>query len=157
MDFVHCCTPNKYMPVKLFVKLAPATKKRNKMLLSFLFWLARLGPPILSLTGCGDCLQLAISLPEADNNSGIVDIQKFYSARFRILCKRGKDMVVNIFCQLYLFWGVGGGFKKYGCSFESCKTAVTIICGICAKVSFYWVGPTLCKIRLCLIEFLAHN
>ncbi|XP_045910211.1 uncharacterized protein LOC123973893 isoform X3 [Micropterus dolomieu] len=44
----------------------------------------KIGPPQLSLTGCGNCIQINISLPEADRQSGIPDIQKLYDPDFRV-------------------------------------------------------------------------
>ncbi|XP_038575686.1 interleukin-20 receptor subunit alpha-like isoform X2 [Micropterus salmoides] len=44
----------------------------------------KIGPPQLSLTGCGNCIQINISLPEADGQSGIPDIQELYDADFRV-------------------------------------------------------------------------
>ncbi|XP_035460273.2 interferon lambda receptor 1 isoform X2 [Scophthalmus maximus] len=50
-------------------------------------------PPKVSLAGCGNCIQINMSLPEADRSSGINDIQKFFTAYFRIFCRRGKETV----------------------------------------------------------------
>ncbi|XP_058479377.1 cytokine receptor family member b1 [Solea solea] len=54
----------------------------------------KIGPPVLSLAGCGDCIEINISLPEADRSSGINDMHKFYSPQFRILY-RGKETLVD--------------------------------------------------------------
>ncbi|XP_026151283.1 cytokine receptor family member b1 isoform X2 [Mastacembelus armatus] len=51
-----------------------------------------IGPPELLLAGCGNCIQINISLPEAERSSGIRDIQKHYDADFRIsFQKKGKS------------------------------------------------------------------
>nr|XP_043907716.1 interferon alpha/beta receptor 1a-like isoform X2 [Solea senegalensis]XP_043907724.1 interferon alpha/beta receptor 1a-like isoform X2 [Solea senegalensis] len=54
----------------------------------------KIGPPVVSLAGCGDCIEINISLPQADRSSGINDIHQFYGAQFRILC-RGKETLVD--------------------------------------------------------------
>ncbi|XP_068428701.1 cytokine receptor family member b1 [Clinocottus analis] len=44
-----------------------------------------IGPPKVSLAGCGSCIQINMSLPEADRSSGIKDIKKFYpGSHFRV-------------------------------------------------------------------------
>ncbi|XP_034429269.1 cytokine receptor family member b1 [Hippoglossus hippoglossus] len=58
-----------------------------------------IGPPEVSLAGCGNCIQINMSLPEADRSSGIDDIQKFYYSDFRVVCKRGKTEVGSYIIQ----------------------------------------------------------
>ncbi|XP_041857671.1 cytokine receptor family member b1 isoform X1 [Melanotaenia boesemani] len=50
-----------------------------------------IGPPELSVTGCGTCLQINITLPKADSRSGIHDLQKFYDAAFKILWRKENE------------------------------------------------------------------
>ncbi|XP_041807391.1 cytokine receptor family member b1 isoform X2 [Chelmon rostratus] len=45
-------------------------------------------PPALSLTGCGNCIQISISLPEADRSSGVDDIHSFYGAEYQVQWKK---------------------------------------------------------------------
>ncbi|XP_040004002.1 cytokine receptor family member b1 isoform X2 [Xiphias gladius] len=52
----------------------------------------KIGPPKLSLAGYGNCIQINMSLPEADKSSGIDDIQKFYDAHFRVWWRREKKV-----------------------------------------------------------------
>ncbi|KAM9851003.1 cytokine receptor family member b1 [Aulostomus maculatus] len=47
-----------------------------------------IGPPKLTLLGCGNCIHVNISMPEADKRSNIHDIQHFYSATFRVSWKK---------------------------------------------------------------------
>ncbi|KAM9346919.1 uncharacterized protein ABDE67_011240 [Symphorus nematophorus] len=49
-----------------------------------------IGPPELSLAGCGDCIQVNISLPEAHWSSGINnnDMHAFYSPQYKVLWKK---------------------------------------------------------------------
>ncbi|XP_077391993.1 interleukin-10 receptor subunit beta-like isoform X2 [Festucalex cinctus] len=49
-----------------------------------------IGPPKVKVTECGNCIQINISLPEADKSSGIPnnDIMAFYKANFRVLWKK---------------------------------------------------------------------
>ncbi|XP_078796352.1 uncharacterized protein LOC144988905 isoform X2 [Oryzias latipes] len=49
------------------------------------------GPPKLSVAGCGTCLRVNISLPEADRHSGAGDIQKFYGAVFKVFWRKGQQ------------------------------------------------------------------
>ncbi|XP_053296683.1 cytokine receptor family member b1 isoform X2 [Pleuronectes platessa] len=58
-----------------------------------------IGPPEVSLAGCGNCIQINITLPEADRSSGIDDIQKFYYSHFRIVCTRGEKVVGTYIIQ----------------------------------------------------------
>ncbi|XP_074514288.1 cytokine receptor family member b1 isoform X2 [Sebastes fasciatus] len=45
----------------------------------------KIGPPKVSLAGCGNCIQINISLPKADPSSGIDDIKTFYGgSQFRV-------------------------------------------------------------------------
>ncbi|XP_037645307.1 interferon alpha/beta receptor 1-like isoform X2 [Sebastes umbrosus] len=45
----------------------------------------KIGPPKVSLAGCGNCIQINISLPEADPSSRIDDIKTFYGgSQFRV-------------------------------------------------------------------------
>ncbi|XP_060944081.1 cytokine receptor family member b1 [Limanda limanda] len=58
-----------------------------------------IGPPEVSLAGCGNCIQINMTLPEADRSSGIDDIQKFYYSRFRVVCTRGEKVVGTYIIQ----------------------------------------------------------
>uniref|UniRef100_A0A3P8U7L4 Fibronectin type-III domain-containing protein n=1 Tax=Amphiprion percula TaxID=161767 RepID=A0A3P8U7L4_AMPPE len=52
-------------------------------------------PPEVSLAGCGNCIQVNISLPKAETQ---VDIQKFYDASFRVMwnkTEKGKPEVLT--------------------------------------------------------------
>ncbi|XP_011615974.2 uncharacterized protein isoform X1 [Takifugu rubripes] len=50
----------------------------------------KIGPPVVLLTGCGNCLHMQIILPEADSSS-TVKIHNFYNPVYRItLRKQGK-------------------------------------------------------------------
>ncbi|XP_044073816.1 cytokine receptor family member b1 isoform X2 [Siniperca chuatsi] len=55
----------------------------------------KIGSPKLSLAGCGKCIQINISLPEADRSSRIDDIQKFYNAHFKVSWKKREEAVVS--------------------------------------------------------------
>ncbi|KAL6101101.1 uncharacterized protein ACO6RY_08102 [Pungitius sinensis] len=51
-----------------------------------------IGPPKVSLSGCGNCIDVNISLPEADPSSGIEDIKSFYNgAQFRVFWKKRNE------------------------------------------------------------------
>lgn len=54
----------------------------------------KISSPELSLAGCGNCIQINISLPKADRSSKIKDIQEYYDADFRVLYKKGNTMGV---------------------------------------------------------------
>ncbi|XP_062259226.1 cytokine receptor family member b1 isoform X2 [Platichthys flesus] len=58
-----------------------------------------IGPPEVSLAGCGNCIQINMTLPEADRSSGIDDIQKFYYSHFRVVCTRGEKKVGTYIIQ----------------------------------------------------------
>ncbi|TMS06523.1 Interferon alpha/beta receptor 2 [Larimichthys crocea] len=47
-----------------------------------------IGPPTLSLAGCGNCIQINISLPEPDRSSEIDDIHNFYGVNYRVVWKK---------------------------------------------------------------------
>ncbi|KAG8000866.1 Interferon alpha/beta receptor 2, partial [Nibea albiflora] len=47
-----------------------------------------IGPPTLSLVGCGNCIQVNISLPEPDGSSGVDDIHSFYGAEYVVVWKK---------------------------------------------------------------------
>ncbi|TKS67652.1 Interferon alpha/beta receptor 2 [Collichthys lucidus] len=47
-----------------------------------------IGPPTLSLAGCGNCIQINISLPEPDRSSEIEDIHSFYGVNYRVVWKK---------------------------------------------------------------------
>ncbi|XP_024141651.1 interleukin-20 receptor subunit alpha [Oryzias melastigma] len=49
------------------------------------------GPLNLSLSGCGSCLRVNISLPEADRHSGVPDIQKLYDSSFKVFWRKGSQ------------------------------------------------------------------
>ncbi|XP_042351280.1 cytokine receptor family member b1 [Plectropomus leopardus] len=51
----------------------------------------KIGPPGVSLAGCGNCIQINISLPEAEKRSKIIDIEKIYDVKFIIYWKKIKD------------------------------------------------------------------
>lgn len=57
---------------------------------------AVVGPPKLSVAGCGTCLRVNISLPEADRHSGAGDIQKFYGAVFKVFWRKGQQGKVEV-------------------------------------------------------------
>uniref|UniRef100_A0A3P9ITY7 Fibronectin type-III domain-containing protein n=1 Tax=Oryzias latipes TaxID=8090 RepID=A0A3P9ITY7_ORYLA len=57
---------------------------------------AVVGPPKLAVAGCGTCLWVNISLPEADRHSGAGDIQKFYGAVFKIFWRKGQQGKVEV-------------------------------------------------------------
>ncbi|XP_022609596.1 uncharacterized protein LOC111228081 [Seriola dumerili] len=42
----------------------------------------KIGPPEVSLAGCGNCIQMNMSLLEPDSRTGIEDIYKFYDVHF---------------------------------------------------------------------------
>ncbi|XP_029386271.1 uncharacterized protein LOC115061869 isoform X2 [Echeneis naucrates] len=50
----------------------------------------KIGPPNLSLADCGSCIQVNMSLPEAD-----IDIHKFYDVRFSILWRKNGKQVMS--------------------------------------------------------------
>ncbi|XP_034416735.1 interferon alpha/beta receptor 1a-like [Cyclopterus lumpus] len=53
-----------------------------------------IGPPKVTLTGCGNCIHVNISLPEADRSSRIKDIKKFYhGSQFSVHWKTNKGAV----------------------------------------------------------------
>lgn len=60
-------------------------------------FLAIIGPPKVTLTECGNCIQINISLPEADKSSGIPnnDIMAIYKAKFRVLWKKSNKIEVR--------------------------------------------------------------
>uniref|UniRef100_A0A3Q2Z4T2 Interferon alpha/beta receptor 2-like n=2 Tax=Hippocampus comes TaxID=109280 RepID=A0A3Q2Z4T2_HIPCM len=53
-----------------------------------------IGPPEVTVTECGNCIQINMSLPEADKSSGIPnnDIMAIYKAKFRVLWKRSNKI-----------------------------------------------------------------
>uniref|UniRef100_A0A3Q1GMB6 Interferon lambda receptor 1-like n=1 Tax=Acanthochromis polyacanthus TaxID=80966 RepID=A0A3Q1GMB6_9TELE len=51
-----------------------------------------IGPPELSLAGCGNCIQVNISLPKAK-----IDIQKFYDATFRVSWRKTKAATSEVY------------------------------------------------------------
>ncbi|XP_078119140.1 cytokine receptor family member b1 isoform X2 [Sander vitreus] len=55
-------------------------------------------PPEVSLTGCGNCIQINISLPKAERGSGIKnqDIKAVLNPRFEILWRKPKEAVESI-------------------------------------------------------------
>uniref|UniRef100_A0A8C8DGI7 Interferon/interleukin receptor domain-containing protein n=1 Tax=Oryzias sinensis TaxID=183150 RepID=A0A8C8DGI7_9TELE len=55
-----------------------------------------IGPPKLAVAGCGTCLWVNISLPEADRHSGAGDIQKYYGADFKIFWRKGHQGKVEV-------------------------------------------------------------
>nr|XP_019955334.1 PREDICTED: uncharacterized protein LOC109637429 [Paralichthys olivaceus] len=55
-----------------------------------------IGPPEVSLAGCGNCIQVNISLPEADRSSGIDDIQKLYASQFRVVWKSENNKIESL-------------------------------------------------------------
>lgn len=64
-------------------------------MLSF-FSPAIIGPPKVSLVGCGNCIHVNISLPEADRSSGIKDIKSFYpGSQFSVYWKKLNGAVVR--------------------------------------------------------------
>ncbi|XP_071341594.1 cytokine receptor family member b1 isoform X2 [Trachinotus anak] len=48
----------------------------------------KIGPPELSVAGCGNCIQINMSLPEADKSSGISDIHKYYDVHFNVTLRK---------------------------------------------------------------------
>ncbi|XP_049904284.1 cytokine receptor family member b1 [Epinephelus moara] len=58
-----------------------------------------IGPPKVSLAGCGNCIQINISLPEADRSSKISDIQEFYGAQFKIYWKKHNESTKSFVTQ----------------------------------------------------------
>ncbi|XP_059198575.1 cytokine receptor family member b1 [Centropristis striata] len=54
-----------------------------------------IGPPKVSLAGCGNCIKINISLPEPDRSSGIDDIQKLYAAMFKVLWRKDQESKVD--------------------------------------------------------------
>ncbi|XP_040913016.1 interferon alpha/beta receptor 2-like [Toxotes jaculatrix] len=72
-----------------------------------------IGPPTFSLAGCGNCIQMNISLPEADRSSGIDDILRFYDAHFRVLLRRDKkvDSDCEIRSKSYTFSNLKEGVE----------------------------------------------
>ncbi|XP_077437045.1 interferon alpha/beta receptor 2-like isoform X2 [Vanacampus margaritifer] len=54
----------------------------------------KIGPPNVTVTECGNCIQINISLPEADKSSGIAnnDIMAFYKSNFRVLLKKSNKI-----------------------------------------------------------------
>ncbi|XP_076011310.1 uncharacterized protein LOC143004342 [Genypterus blacodes] len=56
----------------------------------------KIGPPTVLVVGCGNCIQVNISIPQADRGSGIEDIQAYYGANFKIALNRSGDRVENI-------------------------------------------------------------
>ncbi|XP_054470934.1 interleukin-10 receptor subunit beta-like [Anoplopoma fimbria] len=50
-----------------------------------------IGPPKISLAGCGNCIHVNISLPEADRSSGIKDMKTIYpGSQFEVIWMKGK-------------------------------------------------------------------
>uniref|UniRef100_A0AAQ4PZ89 Fibronectin type-III domain-containing protein n=1 Tax=Gasterosteus aculeatus aculeatus TaxID=481459 RepID=A0AAQ4PZ89_GASAC len=59
---------------------------------------AIIGPPKVSLSGCGKCIHVNISLPEADPRSGIKDIMSFYyGVQFRVFWKKRNETAEQCF------------------------------------------------------------
>ncbi|XP_076602980.1 cytokine receptor family member b1 [Chaetodon auriga] len=53
-------------------------------------------PPKVSLAGCGNCIHINISLPEAGRSSGVDDIHGFYGPEYNVVCqKRDGTTVVS--------------------------------------------------------------
>ncbi|KAM4608347.1 cytokine receptor family member b1 [Polymixia lowei] len=52
-----------------------------------------IGPPELSLAGCGNCIEVNISLPETGSN--VTKILKFYGASFKIFWKKTGESLVS--------------------------------------------------------------
>lgn len=48
----------------------------------------KIGPPELSLAGCGNCIQVNILLPKAERQ---IDIEKFYDVNFRVLWNKTEE------------------------------------------------------------------
>lgn len=48
---------------------------------------AVIDPPTVSLAGCGNCIHVRVSLPAADNSSGVDDIHKFYRPTYTAVYK----------------------------------------------------------------------
>ncbi|XP_071762339.2 cytokine receptor family member b1 [Centroberyx gerrardi] len=65
----------------------------------------KIGPPKLSLAGCGNCIQMNISLPEADKAAKINerDILKYYGASFKVYWKKpgGSQLSVDVYEKSY--------------------------------------------------------
>lgn len=53
---------------------------------------AKIGPPVVSLTGCDQCLRSDIILPEADSSSR-VNIHDFYNPIYRITVRKRGEQV----------------------------------------------------------------
>ncbi|RVE57796.1 hypothetical protein OJAV_G00202640 [Oryzias javanicus] len=49
------------------------------------------GPLKLTLSECGTCLRVNISLPEVDRHSGVKDVQKFYDFIFKVFWRKGQQ------------------------------------------------------------------
>lgn len=65
------------------------------MYLFFYFFLAIIGPPIIFLSGCGDCLNISISLPS--ESSKVDQLHQFYnSVNFDINWKEAGENEVSI-------------------------------------------------------------
>ncbi|XP_029314458.1 cytokine receptor family member b1 [Cottoperca gobio] len=54
-----------------------------------------IGPPKVSLAGCGNCIQINISLPEADESTNINDMKGFYGAHFKVLWRKPKEKLTE--------------------------------------------------------------
>uniref|UniRef100_A0A672HVX0 Fibronectin type-III domain-containing protein n=1 Tax=Salarias fasciatus TaxID=181472 RepID=A0A672HVX0_SALFA len=52
---------------------------------------SKISAPLLSLSGCGNCIKMNISVPQADKDSDISDIQKYYGASFDVRWRKKND------------------------------------------------------------------
>lgn len=61
----------------------------------FFSWEATIGPPAVSLVGCGNCLHVSISLPVADSSSNVDNIYTLFDPSFRVVYKKSGGKVGN--------------------------------------------------------------
>lgn len=63
----------------------------------FVFFLceATIGPPAVSLVGCGNCLHVNVLLPVADSSSKVDSIYTLLDPSFRVVYKKSGGKVGN--------------------------------------------------------------
>ncbi|XP_023273432.1 interferon lambda receptor 1-like isoform X1 [Seriola lalandi dorsalis] len=56
----------------------------------------KIGPPEVSLAGCGNCIKMNMSLLEPDSSTGIEDINKYYDVHFTVKWRREGHSVMSL-------------------------------------------------------------
>ncbi|XP_034042809.1 cytokine receptor family member b1 [Thalassophryne amazonica] len=81
-----------YFTVQALLNHSRSLKSRRVAFLPFQDTI--ITPPTLSLTGCGNCIQMTVSLPEADSSAKLKDIQELYRFVFNVSWKKDGDTKV---------------------------------------------------------------